>query len=219
MRVIRTRRCEHCSAEFRRRVREPRCLWARRRFCSMPCAKDAQCLRHFKICAACKRPFMRAAARTARRWAKQIYCSQRCAARGERGTHLASESREYRIWTGMLARCEKPRDTAYFRYGARGVRVCARWHSFENFLADMGPRPSSAHSLDRIAGGTSPYAPGNVRWATRIEQNRNRSNARLITVGGETLSTAAWAERTGVRYGTLICRLNNGWAPALAVQP
>ena len=94
--------------------------------------------------------------------------------RGQKPTHGMSQSLEYSSWTAMKKRCYYPKTNDYARYGGSGITVCDRWrYSFENFYADMGHRPSLAHSLDRI-DGTGNYEPGNVRWATGSEQARNR---------------------------------------------
>lgn len=88
-------------------------------------------------------------------------------------------TREYRTWTQMINRCENERNNAYSRYGARGITVCDRWrHSFENFLADMGERPPGT-SIDRYPDRGGNYEPGNCRWATPQEQNRNTSTNKL----------------------------------------
>ena len=81
---------------------------------------------------------------------------------------------EYRIWRGMRARCGRsPSNSKRHLYADRGIRVCERWESFENFLADMGRRPSVKHSIDRI-NGNGHYEPSNCRWATPTQQSRNR---------------------------------------------
>jgi hypothetical protein len=78
----------------------------------------------------------------------------------------------YRVWCGMIARCHRPGSGSYPRYGGRGITVCERWQTFENFLADMGERPAGK-SIDRI-NNDSNYEPGNCRWATPKEQRANR---------------------------------------------
>lgn len=80
---------------------------------------------------------------------------------------------EYGIWQGMWTRCRNPKRKDYCHYGARGVTVCDRWRSFDSFLADMGPRPSPGHSIDRIDNSIG-YEPANCRWATTTEQTRNQ---------------------------------------------
>jgi hypothetical protein len=121
---------------------------------------------------------------------------------------------EYRAWQSMKARCGNPRDPAFAHYGGRGIRVCQRWReSFANFRADMGPRPSPRHSLERRDNNGS-YCPENCLWATAVQQARNRRNTRFLTV---TLPVAAWAERTGLRYETFWSRLDRGMTPEAAV--
>jgi hypothetical protein len=81
---------------------------------------------------------------------------------------------EYSIWYGMVRRCTNPRDHRFPYYGGRGIGVSARWrHDFMAFFADLGPRPSPGHSIDRL-DNTRGYEPGNCRWATRSQQQRNK---------------------------------------------
>lgn len=87
----------------------------------------------------------------------------------------------YVIWNGMIQRCTNSKTKQYPNYGGRGILLCDRWrNSFENFLKDMGPRPSPEHSLDRIDVNGN-YEPSNCRWATVREQIDNRRPCGAIT--------------------------------------
>jgi len=125
----------------------------------------------------------------------------------------------YTVWAQMLSRCSCPTANGYERYGGRGIKVCERWRtSFEDFLADMGPRPTPRHTLDRFPDNDGDYEPGNVRWATPAEQNRNKRSNRLLTHDGVTRCLTDWATTTGLSAGTITMRLQLGWTVADALS-
>lgn len=120
---------------------------------------------------------------------------------------------EYRTWLRMKARCYNPRAGRFDRYGGRGIVVAKRWlDDFGQFLADMGPKPSPRHELDRINNDHG-YEPGNCRWASRQEQMRNTSATLHLTFRGETLSLVEWSQRLRIPTSTLWNRLVPlGWS-------
>jgi len=125
-------------------------------------------------------------------------------------THGLTRSREFKIWDAMKGRCYRPNDTGFFRYGARGITVCERWlNSFEAFYKDMGPRPTSQHTLER-KNNEGPYSPENCVWATKTQQAQNRRSSTYLTFQGKTLCVTEWARVTGIRQPTLFNRLKDG---------
>lgn len=124
---------------------------------------------------------------------------------------------EYSVWGSMISRCSNKAKRNYHDYGGRGIRVCARWQSFENFLEDMGPRPDGM-TIDRKDNNGN-YEPGNCRWATRKEQANNTRRSRLITLGDITLTAVQWSEKLQIRPGTIRQRLHRGLPPSKVLRP
>jgi hypothetical protein len=117
----------------------------------------------------------------------------------------------------MLTRCNNPKARFYHRYGGRGIGACERWSIFENFIADMGCRPSAKHSLERDRLDED-YSPSNCRWATMREQQRNRSTNHRLTAFGRTLTMVEWAEDAGIKWCTLNARITRyGWSVERAI--
>lgn len=117
---------------------------------------------------------------------------------------------EYKSWKGIRGRCGDPNDKSFPNYGGRGIRVCERWDSFENFFEDMGPRPSPLHSIDRIDNNGN-YEPSNCRWATQTVQQNNRRSNRLLTHDGRTQTVTQWCRELGFAPAVVHCRLRRGW--------
>ncbi len=120
-------------------------------------------------------------------------------------------------WHNMKTRCQNSNTKAYENYGAKGIKVCSRWTVFENFLEDMGERPGPNYSIERISS-TGDYCPDNCRWATRTEQNRNRSMCISITIDGKCQTVKEWALETGLKRQTIERRLKLGWSHYDAVM-
>lgn len=138
-------------------------------------------------------------------------CLHRAVCRFRLTTHGRSKDPIYRTWASMWNRCTNPNSADFAGYGARGICVCRRWKSFENFLEDMGERPFGK-SLDRIKTNKG-YCPSNCRWATGIEQAQNQCTNVRLSFRGETLVLAEWARRLGFKKSTAIRRrLKSGWS-------
>jgi hypothetical protein len=140
---------------------------------------------------------------------------RRCEVRLDRSNHGRSTP-EYLAWRSMWTRCCNPNSCSYRWYGARGITVCAQWRFFRCFISDMGPRPSPQHSLDRI-NSNGHYEPENCRWATPLQQSRNKQNNRIIECYGRKQLLVAWAEEAGMNERTLRHRLDKGMPIELAL--
>ena len=127
---------------------------------------------------------------------------------------------EHGSWKAAKDRCLNEKCPAYPHYGGRGITICERWlgpYGFTHFMEDMGPKPSHGtfcsgqpiYSLDRI-DLNGPYSPENCRWSTAKEQTRNRSIARLITIGEETKTIQDWATCANVGYDRIFKRYKQG---------
>lgn len=126
-------------------------------------------------------------------------------------THGLSKSKEYHIWCIMLQRCYNPNDPSYQYYGASGITVCDEWrHSFETFLADMGPRTNPKHTIERINNSIG-YSKENCKWDTRKEQARNRRNSVRLSVRGVEGCLSALCEHFEKDYFLVHQRLKYGW--------
>lgn len=124
------------------------------------------------------------------------------------------ESAEYQSWKAMKKRCLDRNHRSFADYGGRGITICARWISnFAAFLSDMGARPSRRHTLERRDTNGN-YEPGNCRWATKTEQQRNMRNNVRLTFQGLSLCISEWVEKTGIAYQTIRGRLRRGWSIA-----
>lgn len=112
-------------------------------------------------------------------------------------THGMTHSRAHKSWESMKQRCTNPTSSDYPRYGAKGVKICDAWLDFENFYHDMGDRPEGT-SLDRFPNNKGNYEPGNCRWATPPQQQRNIGVNQYLTVQGETKLLVDWARQMNI---------------------
>lgn len=128
-------------------------------------------------------------------------------------THGMSKTPEYSVWCWIKDRCQNQNNPSYKNYGQRGIFICDIWNeSFEQFFADMGERPTPAHTIDRIDNSGN-YEPGNCKWSTRLEQANNKRSNTLINYQGKTLTLAQWSKHTGIHRNTLCNRINRlGWS-------
>jgi len=123
--------------------------------------------------------------------------------------HGKSNSSEYGSWSAMLQRCNNKNNNAYNYYGGRGIKVCKRWSNFENFLKDMGVKPTKKHQIDR-KNNKGNYELANCMWSTPRINSNNRNNTLFIDHNGDKRSIAYLARKYKLNYGTLIYRLKKG---------
>lgn len=143
---------------------------------------------------------------------KSCGCLQPEVASKIHGTHRMSDTLEYGVWNSIKERIRNPNDRNFHRYGGRGIKICDRWMDFHNFIADMGQRPNSKHSIERIDNNGN-YCPENCKWATLTEQANNKSNTKKITFRGEYHTVAEWARILNLSYFALSSRIRDyGWS-------
>ena len=123
--------------------------------------------------------------------------------------HGMCESREYRIWEGIIQRCLNPKNKKFSIYGGRGITVCSEWRNFINFHNDMGPCPSVAHSIERRLNDEG-YHKDNCYWATHFEQNNNTHRNRRITWNNKNLTVSQWARELNAPRWKIYSRLQKG---------
>lgn len=127
--------------------------------------------------------------------------------------HGMADKLIYSTWRNIKTRCYNKNTHNYKNYGGRGIVMCDRWlNSFSNFYEDMGDKPSSKYSIDRIDNDKG-YSKENCRWASSKDQARNRSNNLILKYNGESMAAFDWCKRLGIRNQTLWIRLNRlGWS-------
>lgn len=127
-------------------------------------------------------------------------------------SHGLSKTREFNIWANMIDRCNNPQSNNYKNYGRKGVIVCKEWiECFDNFIEDMGFRPTAHHSIDRI-DVTGNYEPSNCKWSTKKEQSRNRRNSRYIYIDGKKLQVDDYCEMYNLPKHAIKNRVRRGWS-------
>ena len=148
---------------------------------------------------------------------KSCGCYQRDAVSAANTTHGQSRHELFSVWAGMMDRCYNTKSASYPNYGGRGITICKRWRIFDNFLADMSPRPVGT-SIDRINNDKG-YMPSNCRWATAQEQQQNtRRNHVLVVDGVEYRSAISACKAAGVSQATFYRRVSRGMTPQDALD-
>ena len=119
---------------------------------------------------------------------------------------------EYLTWCAMHQRCENPKNISYSNYGGRGIKVCKRWGKFENFISDMGFKPSPSHTIERRDNDKG-YSPSNCVWATWHVQSRNKRRNVTIRAFGRTRCLSDWAKELGIGMHMITQRIKGGMTP------
>lgn len=133
--------------------------------------------------------------------------------------HGMTYSKEYVSWRSMIERTSNPNNNRYHKYGGVGIKVCERWlESFQNFLDDLGTKPSPIHTVDRIENSKG-YYKENCRWATPKEQSRNRSTTKMIKYKGEYIPLIELSERLGLNPKLVRGRIYKGHTLEEALDP
>lgn len=126
-------------------------------------------------------------------------------------THGLSHTPEHKTWLAIHQRCNNPNNPDYHNYGGRGLKVSEKWDKFEDFLRDMGIRPTDRHSIERKNNELG-YSPENCIWATSKEQSRNKRSNRFVTAMGKTQTIVEWSEEIGISFQLISKRLQRGWS-------
>lgn len=217
--------CSGCGATFFMQSYDWPKNFEKRQFCGWGCARQHGKKRQpgpvlSKQCVECGKMFFKTHSGSAR-WSGRKHCSLSCALRGRtvaprKRKHGRTDDPVYKVWTAMKQRCLNPKSPVWKYYGGRGITVCERWKTFENFASDMGARPAGG-TLDRI-DNNSGYFPENCRWATRTEQANNIRTNRILTVDGVSKTTRQWESDLGMRRGAIASRVCTlGWTPEEAI--
>lgn len=175
-------------------TRKDRCIWRWRCVCGKEGSAEASALRATRSCG----------------------CNLHLKKPGRK--RKSGESPEYQAWASIRDRCFNPKTRGYENYGGRGITMHPDWvNDFSEFLSHVGRRPSPTHQLDRI-DNNGHYEPGNVRWTTRKQNNRNRRNNNRIQAFGREKCLVEWAEEIGISKQLLRARIYElGWTPERAI--
>lgn len=138
---------------------------------------------------------------------KVVSCG--CWNQEKRTTHGMSRTHVNSVWRQMRDRCKNPNNPSFHNYGGRGISVCERWESFENFVADMGDRPEG-FEIDREDNNGN-YEPGNCHWISKQRNLNNKRSSRILELNGVTHTIAEWSKITGFSWLAIRQRLRYGW--------